>query len=137
MAEFLNPTCPVCLRSHPISVWERIVNSETDYLGIVQRSGGRGQFEVVGQVYQPEQLDWVKLDGFDISVKREPAPFEVVRGCFMRALSRRVDRGWLTDAELRTIGLIRLGWESLGIRRTMSVISQERVVTTKTKVFQL
>ena len=138
MAEFLNPTCPVCLRSHPVSVWERVLNSEVDHLGIVQRSGGRGQFEVVGRVYQPEQLDWVKLDGFDISIRRESAPFGLLKSCFIRALSRWVDRGWLTDKDLRELGLERpyRGLESL-ISVSRTVVAGKRDVKTTNVDFEL
>ena len=137
MNEFLNITCPVCLKSHPTSVWERIMNSEVDHLSIIQRSGGRGQFEMVGRVYQPEELNWIKLDGFNLSVRREPLPFELLKSCFNRALSRWVSRGWLSDEDFKHMGLQRLhkGLESL-ISISKSVVIGKREVKTNQMDFE-
>lgn len=137
MGEFLSPSCPVCHRIYPISVWGKIAASNADYLGILQRSRGRGQIEVIGRMYDPRDLDWVSVEGFGVSMKRQPAPFELVKACLMRSLGRWADRGWLTSADLSTVGLTRFSWESLGVRQTVSQISVDRVVTTRKEAFRL
>ena len=137
MGEFLNISCPVCHRVYPVSTWAKIAVSEAAHLGVIQRSEGRGAIFEVGKVFDPEGLDWIKLDGFRVSIRREPSPFELVKGSFLRALSRWISRGWLTDADLITLGLAKLTWDSLAIRRSVSSIREERVVVTKRRAFEL
>lgn len=137
MGEFLNISCPVCHRVYPFSTWAKIALSDATHLGIIQRSEGRGAIFEVGRVFDPQGLDWIKLDSFGVSVRREPSPFELVKGCLLRALSRWISQGWLTEADLMALGLVKLTWASLGIRRSVSSISQERLVVTKRKAFEL
>lgn len=105
MAEFINVRCPVCLRAWPPTTWERTAGSEIKDLGVVQVSLGRGLFKEVGRLHTREDLEWVSLEGFGLSVKREPDPFYLVKRCLLRALTRW--RGWFSQEELESVGLVR------------------------------
>ena len=137
MSEVLNIRCPVCGRLAPISAWEKIAASDSDYLGLLQRFGGRGKIETLKKIARPDELDWIDIDGFGLQVQREPAPFELLKGKLLSVLSGWLDRSWISDRELAGLGLKRLSinlGDLVSVSRT--AITKPREVITKTAEFE-